>query len=66
MRRLLTEGTDVNVIYLATSEHGVVERIDDAGRTVTVVTDGGSVLEFHLNASAHFITRDRSARLRLT
>ena len=66
MRHLLTEGTDVTVIYLATSEHAVVERVDDAGRTVTVVTDGGSVLEFHLAASAHFIARDRSARLRIT
>ena len=64
MRQLLTEGSDVTVVYLATNEHGVVERIDDAGRTVTVVTDGGSVLEFHLMASTHFITRDRAARLR--
>lgn len=63
MRHLLTEGSDVTVVYLATNEQGVVERVDDAGRTVTVVTESGSVLEFHLMASTHFFTRDRSARL---
>ncbi len=66
MRHLLIEGKDVRVIYLAASEHAVVERVDDAGRTVTVVTDGGAVLTFHLTASTHYLTRDRSARLAIT
>lgn len=59
----LTEGSDVVVSYLASSERGVVESIDDGGRRVTVVTEHGSVLEFHLMASMVFSTRDRSARI---
>ncbi|MDA0159929.1 hypothetical protein OM076_06630 [Solirubrobacter ginsenosidimutans] len=63
MRRLLTEGTEVTVRYLAVAEHGVVERVEDGGRTVVVVTDRGELLRFHLMASAHYVTRDRAARL---
>ncbi len=63
MRTPLTEGSEVTVIWLSGTEPGVVERIDDAGRAVTVVTEDGTVLEFHLMASMAFVTRDRSARL---
>jgi hypothetical protein len=63
MRRALTQGVDVTVHYLSTSEPGVVERVEDEGRLVVVITDAGAVLEFHLMASAHYVTRDRSARL---
>jgi hypothetical protein len=63
VRRLLTEGTDVTVRYLAASEAGVVERVEDAGHTVEVLTEQGELLRFHLMASAHYVTRDRAARL---
>ena len=61
--RPYTEGTDVVVHYLGTTETGVVERVEDEGRVIVVVTDSECVLEFHLMASAHYFTRDRSARL---
>lgn len=51
------------VHYLGTTETGVVERVEDEGRVIVVVTDSECVLEFHLMASAHYFTRDRSARL---
>lgn len=60
-----TEGSDVTVVYLGARETGVVERVEDHGRTVIVVTETDTVLEFHLMASAQFVTRDRSARLSL-
>lgn len=63
MRRLLTEGAEVTVIHLAARESGVVERVGEGGRLVVVVTQSDSVLEFHLMASAHYVTQDRCARL---
>ena len=63
MPRPYTEGTDVIVHYLGTTETGVVERVEDEGRVIVVVTDSESVLEFHLMASTHYFTRDRSVRL---
>jgi hypothetical protein len=65
MRRLLTEGSEVTVIYLAAREAGTVEHLEDGGRVAVVVTESGSVLRFQLMASAHYITQDRSARLAL-
>lgn len=62
--RPLTEGSDVTVIYLGASEAGVVERIEAGGREVVVVTESDAVMRFHLMATAQFVTRDRSARLR--
>jgi hypothetical protein len=53
----------VIVHFLGTAEVGIVERIEDDGRVIVVVTESESVLEFHLMASAHYFTRDRSARL---
>jgi hypothetical protein len=61
--RPFTEGSDVLVHYLGTTETGTIERIEDAGRMIVVVTDSAAVLEFHLMASTHYFTRDRSARL---
>jgi hypothetical protein len=61
--RPYSEGTEVVVHYLGTTETGTVERVEDDGRVIVVVTDSASVLEFHLMASAHYFTRDRSARL---
>ena len=52
-------------MYLAAREHGVVEQLEDGGRVAVVLTDGGDVLRFHLMASVHYTTQDRSARLRL-
>ena len=63
VRSLPTEGADVTVVYLAAREHGVVERVEDDGRALLVLTDGGTLLRFQLMASAHYITPDRSARL---
>ena len=63
MRRLLAEGSEVTVLYLAATEPGVVERVIDNGRLVVVLTERGELLQFHLMASAHYITRDRAARL---
>jgi hypothetical protein len=64
VRRVLNEGSEVTVLYLAASEHGVVVRVEDEGRVVVVVTEQGETLRFLLMASAHYVTRDRSARLR--
>ncbi|MBE2315607.1 hypothetical protein DVA67_006445 [Solirubrobacter sp. CPCC 204708] len=64
MPALLTEGSDVTVMYLGATEPGVVERLEDGGRTALVVTESGDVLRFVLMASADYITADRSARLR--
>jgi hypothetical protein len=63
MRKALSEGAEVMVFYLGSTEMGTVERIDDGGRSVLVVTESDAVLEFHLMASAHYFTRDRAARL---
>lgn len=52
------------MIYLGATEPGVVERVGDDGREVVVVTESDSVLRFHLMATARYVTRDRSARLR--
>ena len=64
MRRILSEGMEVTVLYLAVSERGVVERVEEDGREVVVLTERDELLRFHLMASAHYVTRDRSARLR--
>jgi hypothetical protein len=64
VRRLLAEGAAVEVLFLAATEAGTVERVEEDGRVVVVVTESGEVLEFHLMASAHYVTHDRSARLR--
>jgi hypothetical protein len=63
MRRAIGEGLPVTVHYLAATEAGVVERIEDEGRTVVVVTETDDVLRFHLTASARFSTSDLSAWL---
>lgn len=49
--------------YLAVTERGTVERVEEGGRVVIVISESGAMLEFHLMASTHFVTRDRSARL---
>ena len=64
MRRLLAEGSEVTVVYLSVNEAGVVERVEEEGRVVVVLTERGDLLRFHLMASAHYVTRDRAARLR--
>ncbi|WP_028064193.1 hypothetical protein [Solirubrobacter soli] len=66
MRLNLSEGAEVTVHYLASTETGTVERIEDDGRSVVVVTESDAVLEFHLMASTHYFTRDRAARLSAT
>ncbi len=64
VRRVLNEGSEVTVLYLAASEDGVVVRVEEEGRVVVVVTEHGETLRFLLMASAHYVTQDRSARLR--
>src|SRR3954453_15134150 len=61
MRRAAGEGAAVTVHYLATVEAGTVERVQDGGRTVIVVTESDAGLEFRLTATAQFWTPDRSA-----
>jgi hypothetical protein len=63
MPRPFNEGAAVVVHYLGTTEAGVVERVEDDGRTLVVVTEHDEVLRFHLMASTYFITADHSARL---
>ena len=63
MPRAFTEGAPVVVHYLGTTEAGVVERVEDDGRSLIVVTEHDEVLRFQLMASTHFITADHSARL---
>jgi len=65
MPPLLREGADVTVVWLGTTELGVVERLEDEGRVAVVVTENGEVLRFVLMASADYCTVDRSARLRV-
>jgi hypothetical protein len=64
VRRVLDEGSEVTVLYLAATEEGVVVRVEDGGRAVVVVTEQGETLRFLLMASAHYVTQDRAARLR--
>jgi hypothetical protein len=64
VRRVLNEGSEVTIVYLAATEDGVVVRVEDQGRVVVVVTEHGEILRFVLMASAHYVTQDRSARLR--
>lgn len=54
----------MTVLYLAATEDGVVVRVEDEGRVVIVVTENEETLRFLLMASAHYVTQDRSARLR--
>ncbi len=63
MPRPFSEGSPVVIHFLGVRETGVVERVEDAGRTLLVVTETDELLRFHLTATAQFITTDRSARL---
>ncbi len=54
----------MTVLYLAATEDGVVVHVEEGGRAVDVVTENGQTLRFLLMASAHYVTQDRSARLR--
>ena len=65
MRRLPVEGAEVTVVYLGTTELGVIAEVRDEGRTLDVETLGGEQLRFRLNATGWFVTADRSARLQL-
>jgi hypothetical protein len=65
MRRLPVEGAEVTVVYLGTTEPGVIAEVRDEGRTLDVETLGGEQLRFRLNATGWFVTADRSARLQL-
>ena len=65
MRRVPTEGAEVTVVYLGTTEAGVIAEVRDDGRTLDVETLSGELLRFRLNATGWFVTADRSARLQL-
>jgi hypothetical protein len=65
MRRLPVEGAEVTVVYLGTTETGVIAQVHDEGRALDVETLGGELLHFRLNATGWFVTADRSARLQL-
>ena len=64
-RRLPGVGDEVEVVYLNARERGVVEAVEDAGRTLLVVTEEAQLLRFALSATGAFVTADRSARLLL-
>jgi hypothetical protein len=66
MRRLPVEGSEVTVVYLGTTEAGVIAGVHDDGRTLDVETLSGERLRFRLNATGWFVTADRSARLQLS
>jgi hypothetical protein len=66
VRRLPVEGSEVTVVFLGTTEPGVITAVSDAGRAVEVATLAGDRLSFRLNATGWFVTADRSARLQLT
>ena len=65
MRQLPVEGAEVTVVYLGTTESGVIAEVHDDGRAVVVETLSGELLRFRLNATGWFVTADRSARLQL-
>ena len=65
MRRLPVEGAEVTIVYLGTTDLGVIAEVRDEGRTLDVETLGGEQLRFRLNATGWFVTADRSARLQL-
>jgi hypothetical protein len=65
MRQVPVEGAEVTVVYLGTTEAGVIAAVEDEGRTLDVETLAGERLRFRLNATGWFITADRSARLQL-
>jgi hypothetical protein len=63
MRRLPVEGAEVSVVYLGTTEPGVIAAVADEGRTIEVETLAGERLQLRLNATGWFVSADRSARL---
>ena len=63
MPRPFSEGSPVVIHFLGVRETGVVERVEDDGRSLLVVTEEGELLRFNLTATAQFITADHSARL---
>jgi len=66
MRQLPVEGAEVTIVYLGTTEPGVIAALEDEGRTVEVETLAGERLRFRLNATGWFVTSDRAARLQLS
>jgi hypothetical protein len=66
LRRLPVEGAEVTVVYLGTTETGVIAKVSDGGRALDVETPDGELLHFRLNATGWFVTADRSARLQLS
>jgi hypothetical protein len=63
MRVLFREGDDVDIVYLATRDHGTVEAVADGGRRIVVVSEDGEVLQFALSASGHFVSPGHGCRL---
>lgn len=65
-RRAPAIGDHVTVIFLAARVPGVVERVDDAGRSITVVLHDGDRLAFALNrATGQFVEGGLLAGARL-
>ncbi len=59
-------GRRVAVIYLGAVLEGTVKRVDDGGRSLTVVTDEGEQLDFQLDrATASFTLPGGQTRARL-
>ena len=65
MRRQPQEGASVTVVWLGAREAGVIERVEDDGRRVVVVTESADVVEFVLGGKGVFVTADNAARLLL-
>ena len=56
LRRLPRVGAEVTVAYLGMSVAGVIVRVEEEGRRVTVATEDDRTIEFVLNpASARFL-----------
>ena len=56
LRRLPRVGAEVTVAYLGTSVPGVIVRVEDEGRRLSVATEDDRTIEFVLNpASARFL-----------
>jgi hypothetical protein len=63
VRRQPQEGAPVTVVWLGAREAGTIERVEEEGRRVVVVTESAEVVEFVLGGKGVFVTADNAARL---
>jgi hypothetical protein len=65
VRRPPLEGAPVTVVWLGARERGTIERVEEEGRRIVVVTESAEVVEFVLGGKGVFVTPDNAARLLL-